>query len=359
MFRPLVLPALLALMLAVSIATLDRDGQSMPGSPGVGAPITFANLTLFPVYPSERTQPAEEHLTLDEALKEKLIEVQELPEAEVNRVRVTSHADRPIHLMAGDIILGGKQDRVVATDTIIPPRAKDVDVEVFCVEHGRWDGSMRFTSGEFASGALRYEALAGKDQGKVWNRVAHEVFAASAYSATGSYRSVARQPAAEGKVDRYLQALLGPLSRDPRAVGVVVAVNGRVTSADLFRDGGLFRKQLPKLLKSYARDAVQESDPTGKPGNPRCAAVADARQLLQEAAAGQERGRTTRAVTLRRERETPASLSFDSAAGPPGHPVASARPRALTDGGIYGGRFYGDRFYGDRVPIHRSIFRKK
>ena len=35
----------------------------------------------------------------------------EMPAAEVNRVSITSKADRPIFLMAGDIILGGKQDR--------------------------------------------------------------------------------------------------------------------------------------------------------------------------------------------------------------------------------------------------------
>src|SRR5215211_4402482 len=104
----------------------------------VGKPLVRGNLTVFPVYSSQPRKVASDYLTLDEALKDKLLTVKEMPRAEVNRVSVTSRANRPIYLMAGDIILGGQQDREVARDTIVPKGAKSFAVEVFCVEHGRW-----------------------------------------------------------------------------------------------------------------------------------------------------------------------------------------------------------------------------
>src|SRR5439155_16814148 len=98
----------------------------------VGRPIARGNLAIFPVYsPARRAMPSD-YLTLDEALQRHLLLVREMPAAEVNRVSVTSQADRPIFLMAGDIILGGKQDREVAHGTIVVKGARDFVVEVFC-----------------------------------------------------------------------------------------------------------------------------------------------------------------------------------------------------------------------------------
>src|SRR5947209_2262025 len=89
------------------------------GAPfAVGSPITRGNLTVFPVYSPERRKTSSDYLTLEEALKQKRIVVKEMPSAEVNRVSVTNTASKPIYLMAGDIILGGQQDREIGRDTI-------------------------------------------------------------------------------------------------------------------------------------------------------------------------------------------------------------------------------------------------
>ena len=46
----------------------------------------------------------------------------------------------PILVLAGTIVKGGKQDRQIGEDFVVP-RDKQVDVSAFCVEQGRWNGT--------------------------------------------------------------------------------------------------------------------------------------------------------------------------------------------------------------------------
>jgi len=47
--------------------------------------------------------------------------------------------------------------------------------------------------------------------------------------------------------------------REQHAVGVVVAVKGRIIWADIFASNGLLSKYWPKLLQSYAAEALSMS----------------------------------------------------------------------------------------------------
>ena len=52
--------------------------------------------------------------------------------------------------------------------------------------------------------------------------------------------------------------------RARNAVGVVVAVNGRIIWADMFASSELLSKYWPKLVRSYAAEAVETSAGMGK-----------------------------------------------------------------------------------------------
>jgi hypothetical protein len=92
-----------------------------------------------------------------------------------------NNSKRPLILLAGEIVTGGKQDRVIGKDRIIPAESDPIDLAVFCVEPGRWVGSSdRFGVGQ-ANGAamvapmaapnVRAKAMADKDQQQVWSEV--------------------------------------------------------------------------------------------------------------------------------------------------------------------------------------------
>ena len=56
-------------------------------------------------------------------------------------------------------------------------------------------------------------------------------------------------------IEQNYQSLIRQL-RDRHAVGVVVAVNGRIIWADIFASTDLLEKYWPKLVRSYASEAV-------------------------------------------------------------------------------------------------------
>jgi hypothetical protein len=293
-------------------------------------PIRNGSLTVFPVVAS-KSYPTGEFLTLDEGLRSGDVVVTEYgnvrglirrhntppiqhDSAEVNRLVLINNSKRPLLLLAGEIVAGGKQDRVIGKDRIVPPESDPVDLSVFCVEPGRWVAtSANFgTSGAtYAAGAgapvasgnsayavngagtlmaqpsVRAKAMGDKDQAQVWAEVrkqqqsmaievtgpsssAPSPAAADRIASTSSYAVVMENDAVKQEVDKIAkpieqnyQSLIQQL-RDRKAVGVVVAVNGHVIWSDVFASTELLEKYWPKLVRSYASEAVVTQTKGGK-----------------------------------------------------------------------------------------------
>jgi hypothetical protein len=278
-------------------------------------PIRHGSLTVFPVV-APKSFPTSVFLTLDEGLRSGDVVVTEYgnvrglirrhtgpmtqQNAQVNRLVLINNSKRPLLLLAGEVVTGGKQDRVIGKDRIVPPESDPVDVSVFCVEPGRWvTTSEHFnTSGATYNGgpiggrnmsqletlmvqpSVRAKAMADKDQNQVWAEVrkqqaavAESVEVAAAVApalqteaaelgSTSSYARVMENKAVKAQVDEIAkpveqnyQSLIKQL-RDRNAVGVVVAMNGRVIWADIFASTELLEKYWPKLVRSYASEAV-------------------------------------------------------------------------------------------------------
>src|SRR5213592_4751072 len=66
--------------------------------------------------------------------------------ASVNQLVLINRSKRPLLLLAGELVSGGKQDRVIGKDRIVPVGAPPLPLDVFCVEHGRWTGSSQFAA---------------------------------------------------------------------------------------------------------------------------------------------------------------------------------------------------------------------
>jgi hypothetical protein len=284
--------ALLAAAAIVWKPDTVQAGESAPsGRYQVLAPISQGNLTIFPVVASS-THDTHEFLTLDEGLRSGEVEVteagriqplvrrprqglpaQQYQNAEVNRLVLVNHSKQPLLLLAGEIVTGGKQDRIVGKDRIVPADS-DTDLNVFCVEPGRWTESSAKFGGlafQMAQPSIRSKAMAEKDQHAVWDEVrkSHEGMALAAPSAapyigeTSSYAKMMDNKEVQQSVNRVAapielsyENLMHEL-RARNAVGVVVAVNGRIIWADLFASNSLLEKYWPKLVRSYAAEAVE------------------------------------------------------------------------------------------------------
>jgi len=289
----------LLVVAAVGVPCLLQAGETAP-TPGYSllSPIRSGNLTVYPVIAS-KSYDTVEFLTLDEGLRSGDVVVTEagqarglirhrpgepsvihpMRDAEVNRLVLVNNSKRPLLLLAGEIVTGGKQDRVIGKDRIVPAESDPVDLSVFCVEPGRWvaaNGKPDFSSGRnslntLASLGVRGSAMAAKNQQQVWDNVhkskqAMEAVvaapAAAEVDSTTSYARVMDNKEVQQKVDavaepvqRNYESVIRQL-RDKNAVGVVVAVNGEIVWADIFASTQLLQKYWPKLVRSYATEAV-------------------------------------------------------------------------------------------------------
>lgn len=302
MIRGCKLTSCLLLALAILVVLpvgpdLGKAGQVGP-SYKVLAPIGRGNLLIFPVV-ADRTHDTRDFLTLDEGVRTGEVVVSEVGSirplirghqgylpgdgAEVNRLVLVNNSDRPLILLAGEIVTGGKQDRVVGKDRIVAPHSDPIDLAVFCIEPGRWVASQsEFGSfhAQMAQPSVRRSAMAEQNQQKVWAEVgrAKESMAVSAAPAaapalegTSSYARIMDNVEVKQKVEAMAapieQSYAGLMRelRERHAVGVVVAVNGRMIWADLFASTALLEKYWPKLIRSYAAEALTQKSFGGRP----------------------------------------------------------------------------------------------
>jgi hypothetical protein len=303
-------------------ARLRAEPQASPADElSIGPVQKFKNLAIFPVVSRGRCD-ADKYITLDEGLlsgKVKVFEVgvaaaattQAAPAAQgqatqalqttpvagqVNRLVVTNESGKPLYLMPGETITGGKQDRTLAQSLVIANDGKPVEVNVFCVEHGRWalrsegqtaqlaaslyglktDAKQTIELSKAAAGGQlvlggttvtkdnRLQINAGSTQSDVWDNVAKINVATGNLSSSGAYTENFFSKDVTDKFQPYVTALEKSVAGTERIVGVVVAVDGRIELADVFESTPLFRKLWPKLLKSYALDALGSAKPDDK-----------------------------------------------------------------------------------------------
>jgi hypothetical protein len=161
---------------------VENSWRLLPG-------ITYENITLFPVVSSGGADTSA-FLTLDEGLASGEVVVTEQGSdvlfrtdrvtqspgssgwAAVNQLVLINGSKRPLLLLAGELVSGGKQDRIIGKDRIVPVGADPLPLDVFCVEHGRWSSGSRFSAAKtMVHPSVREQAALAKDQNQVWSAV--------------------------------------------------------------------------------------------------------------------------------------------------------------------------------------------
>jgi hypothetical protein len=297
-----------------------------PGDWSVLAPVSYKNLTIFPVRARDAVAHSD-YITLDEGTKNGTVVITEkgagapasarrrprpLPNgtasarrpqrpqsnsrveqvsggdnASVNELALVNKSGKKLLLLAGEVIVGGKQDRIVQEDRIIPPVSVPVALNVFCVEHGRWSANTASHGGgggggvaapsveapapaKFSSlGAVAHPKLRGaaqdkKEQSAVWSEVRANNAKLGTQNNTDTYKEVYASKKVSAQADDYIRALEREVMQ-PGVVGVVVARGGRLVWADLFASSALFSRYWPKLLKSYVVDALGDDASEKRP----------------------------------------------------------------------------------------------
>ncbi len=295
---------LAACVIAIGLPPATASAKAMKDY-RLSGPYTQNNLTVYLIHREGRgTGPTP--VTLDEAMKEGLVKVIET--GNVKQLMVRNLGAREVFIQAGDIVKGGKQDRVLVTSQIIPPHSGYLPIGAFCVESGRWAGRGREKVSEFSASAYRMPSRAGKIailkrmgietvheadrigmsgirigsgisqgarrrasgrslQNEVWRSVGMVqdslgmtvgARVTDRRSRTSLQLSLENKCLASALVD-YEKALRSLLDAHPDAVGYVFAVGGRLNSGDEFGSPDLFRKVWPRQLRAAATEAIAET----------------------------------------------------------------------------------------------------
>jgi hypothetical protein len=238
-------------------------------------------------------------VTLAQAKKQNWIEVIEVPGQEtVETLKVHYTGPRPMILFAGELLLGGKQDRVVGKDTIIKPD-ETVDVMVFCVEPGRWEGESMHFEPQASQVPLdvKEKAIAGNQQ-EVWDKVGGYNESARVTmgapirgsSLRGGYGAVTNSK----EFSAALEKAMKELKSRKDVVGVVIILNGKINSFEYFQSPRLFEATSESVLRGALASSFIEK---GKGGTPNMKDVADfvSRSLksAKDVPAGSQRGYAT------------------------------------------------------------------
>ena len=221
----------------------------------IGRPVTYRNLTVFPIEATGKIDTRIRYLTLEQAKEKKLLIVEKVAkDAPGDTVSITSKAKMPVYLMAGDILVNGHQSRYlsngdrcwtivpypdyrVARDTVVPPGAEKLPVSVY---HTRY-------------GELRelYPAVdAAKD----------------------------RQQRIE--IARCMKIICNGLQKNRRCLGAVYMLNGQIVAADIWDNRMLWRQQMAKVVQPITLDAVGSFDEWKEESPQNAATAQDAAALL-------------------------------------------------------------------------------
>lgn len=175
-----------------------------------------------------------------------------------------------VFVQAGDIVKGGKQDRVLSIDLILPAGSGRIPISAFCVEQSRWqargyESTDHFTLTEMvATYSLKQAIKDVATQTGVWSEVqsAQDSIAAGVAGSVRSNESPTSLPlaleskAVQESVAPYVENLLSIVHRQKDVIGFVFAIDDQIKSADVYSSNFMFEWFWPRLLKAAAVEAV-------------------------------------------------------------------------------------------------------
>ncbi|HZS09008.1 MAG TPA: DUF6569 family protein [Blastocatellia bacterium] len=338
-------------------ATTGKALQAAAANYTVSGPYSHKNLTIFLIHGADQMK-GKVPLTLQEALEQKKVIVHET--GDVNELAIENVSPEEVYVQSGDIVKGGRQDRVLALDLIVPPKSGRMPIESFCVEHGRWTrrgeeaaGFFNSSSNALASKDLKMAAKAKRSQQEVWDNVAvaQDKLAKNARVARGSgggagggdgagygragnsggsaaqvsggvLAGSAAAMSVEVRADAspsslqltlenkqvkdtasdYTKQLSTIIAGKQNVIGYVFAINGKLNSGDVYASNALFKKLWPKMLEASAVEAIAEFKQDEK-SEPVTAEAVKAFLSASEDGRADEQKVTPRIALIKRETE--------------------------------------------------------
>ena len=231
-----------------SINAVDAD---------ISGPFSSTNLSVFLIHSVDCLQLCNV-LTLEEALEKEQVLLEET--GTVSQLKIKNIGDEVVFIQSGDIVKGGKQDRTVRYDTILPAHSDSVPISSFCVERGRWrkrgnEDATHFhaSNHHLSSKSLRMAAKYTSSQHEVWNAVDAmqnlsatnadvPLSAVQGESSPSSLQLTLDNETIKAATESYIKDLFAVANSANDVVGYAFAINGQVNTIDVYSCNSLFKK---------------------------------------------------------------------------------------------------------------------
>lgn len=221
----------------------------------IGEPVFYRQLAVYPLFLERGVHLEGRWLTLDEAMRRGVLVVREKDGGRVPVVWVENRSqDEYIFIMRGEILSGGKQTRTVRQDVILAP-GQQVDLDVFCVERGRWHGKETFKpSYQLAPLAVQQRMLQGGGQNSIWESVRGLASKLQAPSPSESLQEALDAPHVRRDLQKVRKEIIPKIP--PRTMGFLFLRGHRPVGAEMFGHAQIARELFPKLLDAYTVDCL-------------------------------------------------------------------------------------------------------
>ena len=234
--------------------------------------LTYANLRLYPIRARDDFKKqfcnVGKYMPLKEAIMKKKVKITEAGDGgAVNNLVIENVSSDTIIVITGEIVKGGKQDRIIDKDLLLKPMSGKVDLPVFCVESGRWSSRTTSSPNDFETDygagtvSLRKVVVKDKDQQKVWSKVEEVNTKNKTVTRTGTYTALTNSREFSKRLDGYLSFFGNKLANESDVIGVLVVSGKKVMGCDMFATHELFQQHYGNLLHSYATEAILNGAP--------------------------------------------------------------------------------------------------
>ncbi len=219
-------------------------------------PFRFKQMGLAQV---DLIQGAKPTLTLKEALLQGKIKVAEFysnHDADIRVLTVKNLSKQVIIINEGDLLAGGKQDRMVAETKILAPGTEEF-LNVFCVEPGRWDSKPKpFKYGGSADLSLRNTMLASGRQSEIWKSIEKQF--GVGHGLPEGFNYIANQQILSDSAKIYLAYFKERLRySDSSFAGFLSITGNKIIGCELFSDQNFTLLSIDHIFEAAIAQALQ------------------------------------------------------------------------------------------------------
>ena len=221
----------------------------------------YKNMAVVPIILQPNSQSSLNYLTLEDALKENVLEIIET--GSVNQLNVKNRSDQEVLVVKGEYVIGGKQNRMITVNAMLDKNAKEITLPVHCVQQGRWSAPgtfdpqiRRVSTGPATLRSCTTKAFSSsRGQQHTWANVGSLLRDVDVDSASGDCNA-----AFEGKQEDIADIVKKFTYFKDKQVGCVVAVNNNGNTeyfVDMFDQAKTMEKHYERLVTSYAIDSLR------------------------------------------------------------------------------------------------------